>query len=144
MGAKGAFLGDTVLLIPPDRIIRARFNDILLPLGLFRVNDNDAIISLVHSAVLCRLDARGHIAMHAGDWQIGHINDGILPPLFAHDIDPPVTMARLRYGVPWPVIVHVLVLACKEAVVAVFALSHIDDQIPFCHWMPSSPFHFSI
>jgi hypothetical protein len=53
--------------------------------------------------------------------------------------------------VPWlgqrisgPVVVHVLVLATQETVVAVLTLLDIDDQVPSAHFMPLSPFQGSI
>jgi len=48
-------------------------------------------------------------------------------------IDPAMAVPRLRGRVPGPIIAHVLVLACQQAIAAVLTKVDVDDQVPNTH-----------
>ena len=53
--------------------------------------------------------------------------------LAGRDIEPFVAVQWLRVGVTRETVADVLVLTGEEAVIAVVALGHIDDQVPLLH-----------
>jgi hypothetical protein len=95
MGAKSTFLGDIFFLIPPDGLIGAGLHNLVSALGLFRIDQNDTVISLIHRPVLGCFHTRGIITMHARNRQIGYIDYRILSSFPAHDVHPTMLMAGL-------------------------------------------------
>src|SRR4029077_3083360 len=58
MGVEGPGLRQLLFLVPPDVAVGAGLDDLLLALGLDRIDDNDAVLALLDRALRCRLDAR--------------------------------------------------------------------------------------
>ena len=129
------------LIVPPDGAVGAGAENVLPPLGLFGIDEDNAILSPVDGPIFC--EARGIIAVHAWHGQIDHVHHRVLPPFLALDIDPPVPMPRLSNRVRQKVVLAELVLAGQEAVVAVMTLGYIDDQTPLAHAIPPSSFSTS-
>ena len=127
MDTQGALLWQTLFFIPIDHAVWARFYKVLLPFCLFWVNHHDPVVPLIDGVLLGRLDARGVIAVHAWSGEIDHIHFGILPPLFPHDVYPPMAMPGLGRRIGREIVFPVLVLAGKKAVITIVTFGHVDD-----------------
>jgi hypothetical protein len=71
--------------------------------------------------------------MHARPWYIGHVYERELPARAALHINPAVAVPWLRQSIAGPVVVHVLVFASHQAVIAILATAHINNQTPLFH-----------
>ena len=81
MGTAGAFLGYVEVLVEVNNSVRAGVNTALAAGALHRVDDNQAVISLVDGAFYgtCR-DAGSLIAVHAENRDIVHLDLGYGAP----------------------------------------------------------------
>ena len=137
MGIEDPLLRKLQLFVPVDRAIGAGSDDLLLPLCLYRIDDNDAVGPLVDSAVAAGGDAGRIVAVIAHHGEVMHVGHRIFSALAAHDVDPLVSVQRLGRGVAGEVVSNVLVLGGQEAVAAILAFGHVDDHVPLRHHLPS-------
>jgi hypothetical protein len=127
MGAHGALLSYVEVGIEVDYSVGTSVETLSGAGALFRVDDDDAVLSLVDGTCLTRRDAWCIVAMlanvmHIPDSDLGHcaLDD-------VGDLHPELAGIRLRLGDRSPVIANVLVLAGNLAVVAAIAPADIDD-----------------
>ena len=137
VGAHGAFLGDLLLLVPVHRAHRAGVHDLLLALGLDGIDDDDAVLALVHRPVLGSGHAGGVVAVGTGSGDGGGLDAPlVVPPLPLFDVHPELAHVGLGLGnggVP----AAVLVLAGHEAGVAGHAAGGVDGNAVFhLTWPP--------
>jgi len=96
MSAHSALLRKLKLFIPGDNPIWASGDYLFLTFCLHRINDHDAIRSLVDGAIFRRFYAWRVAAVLAGNRQIGNINEGILSAFFGLDVNPLLLVRGLR------------------------------------------------
>src|SRR5258705_1319834 len=125
------------LLVPPDVAVGAGVDQLLLPLGLERIDDHDAVGALGDGAVLGGLDAGRVVAVVAHGRHIGDVDHRRLAALLLQDVDPLVAVARHRRRIARPVVADIFVHGGEGAQLAVGALGHVDDHIPFGHYVLS-------
>src|SRR5215211_7540640 len=123
-------------LVPPDMAVRARLDEVLTPFRLVGIDENDAVVALLHDAAALG-QARRIVAVVAHGGHVGDVDHRNLPALLLQDVDPPVAVLRHRFRVARPVVADILVHGRKRAQIAVGALGDIDDHIPFFHPIPS-------
>ena len=119
--------------IPPDRSIRTGLDQLLLAPGFFRNDDDDAIGALDDRPVAGSLDAGRVVAVIASDRKIADLDHRKLALLALDDVDPAVSAIGHFRRVPWIFVAVIFIVARKRAHVAVEALRHVDDKIPFFH-----------
>src|SRR5215475_6980955 len=134
VGVERPMLRQLQLLVPPDVPVGTGFDQVLLPLGLDRVDDDDAVVALADGTDLVGLHARRVVAVVAHGRNVGDVDDRQLPPLLLQNVDPLVAMPRHRRGVARPAVVDIFVHGRERAEVAVGALGDVDDHVPFLHW----------
>src|ERR1700683_4239251 len=81
VGVKGPGLRQLLLLVPPDVAVGTGVDDLLLALGLDRVDDDDAVLALLDGALRRRLDAGCVVAVIAHGRNIGDVDHRDLPTL---------------------------------------------------------------
>src|SRR4029077_20987849 len=81
MGVKRPGLRQLLLLVPPDVAVGAGIDDLLLALGLDRIDDDDAVLALPDGALRCRLDAGRVVAVIAHGRNVGDVDHRDLPAL---------------------------------------------------------------
>src|SRR5215204_3869589 len=123
-------------LVPPDMAVRARLDEVLAPFRLVGIDENDAVVALLHDAAALG-QARRIVAVVAHGGHVGDVDHRNLPALLLQDVDPPVAVLRHRFRVARPVVADILVHGRKRAQIAVGALGDIDDHVPFFHPIPS-------
>src|SRR5262249_10332229 len=81
MGVERPELRQLELLVPPDVPVRARVDEILVSLGLARIDDDDAVGALLYGADLVRLYAGRVVAVVAHGRNVGDVDHRRLPAL---------------------------------------------------------------
>ena len=122
-----------VLLVPPDVAVGAGVDQVLAPLRLVGIDEDDAVV-----AFLDRAAALGHagrvVAVVAHGGNVGDVDHRHLPALLLQDVDPLVAVPRHRLGVARPVVADIFVHGRERAQVAIGALGDVDDHVPFFHY----------
>src|SRR5258708_536686 len=137
MGVEGPGLRQLLLLVPPDVAVRAGLDDLLLALGLDRIDDDDAVLALLDRALRRGLDAGRVVAVIAHGRNIGDVDHRDLPAFLLQDVDPLVAVPRHRRRIAGPVIADIFVHGGERAQIAIGALRHVDDHVPFFHVVTS-------
>ena len=121
------------LLVPPDVAVGTGLDEVLLPLGLHRIDDDDAVLPLGDGAVLRRLDAGRVVAVIAHGRHIGDVDHRRLAALLLQDVDPAMAVLRHRRGIAGKLVADILVHGGERAQLAIGALGDVDDHVPFGH-----------
>src|SRR5215469_1409734 len=131
------------LLVPPDVTIRARVDELSLPFCFFRIDDHDAVPALSNDALRRSLQAWRIVAVIAHGRDISDVDHRRLPAFLLQNIDPLVTVLRHGRRIAGPFVADIFVHGCKRAQIAIGALGHVNDHVPFFHsgtlYRPSSP-----
>src|SRR5215204_1135572 len=85
-------------LVPPDMAVRARLDEVLAPFRLVGIDENDAVVALLHDAAALG-QARRIVAVVAHGGHVGDVDHRNLPALLLQDVDPPVAVLRHRFRV---------------------------------------------
>jgi len=133
MGVEWPGLRQLQLLIPPDMPVGASVDELSLAFGLFRVDDHDAVAALVDDALWRCLHARRVVTVIAHGRNVSDVDHRHLPALFLQDVDPFMTMFRHRRRIAGPFVTDIFIHGGKCAQIAIGALSHVDDHVPFFH-----------
>src|SRR5262249_44920552 len=94
---------------------------------------DDAVVALLDGAVARRLDAGGIVAVVAQRRHVGDVDRRGLAALLLQDVDPAVAEPRHRRRVAREIVADILVHGGERAQIAVGALGHVDDHVPFLH-----------
>ena len=121
------------VFVPPDMAVRAGADQILAALGLHRIDQYDAVGALLDRAGLVGLDAGRVVAVIAHGRNVGDVDHRHLPAFLLQDVDPLVAVLGHRRRIAGPVIADIFVHGGERAQIAVGALGHVDDQVPFLH-----------
>src|SRR5262245_20149531 len=132
MGVEWPDLRKLQLLVPPDVPIRTALDQILAPPRLVRVDEHDAVVALLHRIAALR-HARRAVAVIAHGRNVGDIDHRHLPALLLQDVDPLVAVLGHRRRIARPGVADIFVHDRQGAEVAIGALSHVDDHVPFLH-----------
>src|SRR5262249_3502543 len=120
------------LVVPPDVAVGAGLDQILAPLRLLGIDEHDPVVALFH-----RVAGLGHarriVAVIAHGRNVGDVDHWHLPALLLQDVDPLVAVLRHRRGIAGPGVADVFVHDRERAQVAIRALGHVDDHVPFLH-----------
>src|SRR5208282_4112645 len=119
MRVEGPGLRQLQLLVPPDVAIRTGIDELLLTLGLRRIDNDDAILALCDDAGIVGLHARRIVAMVAHGGDVGDVDHRYLPAFLLQNVDPLMTVLRHRRRVTGPVIADIFVHGCEGAQIAV-------------------------
>src|SRR6516225_5246913 len=120
------------LVVPPDVAVGAGLDQILAPLRLLGIDEDDPVVALFH-----RVAGLGHarriVAVIAHGGNVGDVDHRHLPALLLQDVDPFVPVLRHRRAITRPGIADVFVHDRERAQIAIRALGHVDDHVPFLH-----------
>src|SRR5262245_7921276 len=120
------------LFVPPDVAVGTGRDQVLAPLCLLRIDEHDPVLALFH-----RVAGLGHarriVAVIAHGRNVGDVDHRHLPALLLQDVDPLVAVLRHRRGIAGPGIADIFIHDRERAQVAIRALGHVDDHVPFLH-----------
>jgi hypothetical protein len=128
MGAAGALLSEVKVRIVVDTAVRAGINTALAARTFFRVNDNQAVGSLINSPDQTRLEARGMSTVHAQYRDIRHLDFGHGSPDILIYFHPKLSGIWLGFGIGRPVIAAMFVLTDELAGIAARAVANINNK----------------
>jgi len=122
MSAAGTFLGYVQVFIEVNDMVGAGINTALAAGALYRVDDDQSVISLIDSAFYrAGWDTRSIVAMHTEDGEIMHLDLGYSTSDELVLLQPEMSCVWLGFGIRCPVISHMLVLAGNLTAVAAIA-----------------------
>src|SRR6516165_9350172 len=120
------------LVVPPDVAVGTGLDQVLASLRLLGIDEYDPVVALLH-----RVAGLGHarriVAVIAHGRDVGDVDHRHLPALLLQDVDPPVPVLRHRRAITRPSIADVFVHNRERAQIAIRALGHVDDHVPFSH-----------
>src|SRR5262249_21459529 len=107
-------------------------NEILASPRLLGIDQHDPVVPLPHRIARLR-HAWRVVAVIAHGRNVGDVDYWRLPALLLQDVDPPVAVLRHRRAVRRPGIADIFIHDREGAQVAIRALGHVDDHVPFLH-----------
>src|SRR5215469_15480362 len=132
VGVERPDLRQLQLVVPPDVAVGAGLDQVLAPPRLLRIDEHDPVVAFFH-----RVAGLGHagriVAVIAHGRNVGDVDHRHLPALLLQDVDPLVAVLGHRRGITGPRVAHVFVHDRERAQVAIRALGHVDDHVPFLH-----------
>jgi len=118
MGTATAFLGDVEVFIEIDLAPGTGIHTGFTTGAFHRVNDHQAVLSLVDGALDGTVfQTGGIITMHAGNGQIMHLDLGDSAPDELMQFEPELAGIRLGFGIGSPVVGDMLILTSDLTVV---------------------------
>ena len=133
MGVERPGLRQLQLLVPPDLAVGAGVDELLLSLGLLRIDDDDAVAALLDRALRRRLHAWRIVAVIAHGRNVGDVDHRHLPALLLQNVYPLVAVLRHRRRIAGPFVADIFVHGGERAQIAIGALGDVDDHVPFFH-----------
>jgi hypothetical protein len=121
------------LFVPVDGAVWTGIGYLTLAFRLDRVDDHDPVGPFADRAIFRSLYTRRIVAMLAHDRQINDVHQRAVATLASANFYPSMIMPRHRRRVAHELVIDMLVLVGQRTQIAVRALSHVDDQIPFIH-----------
>src|SRR5262249_18798487 len=132
VGVERPDLRQLQLFVPPDVAVGTRLDQVLAPLRLLGIDEHDPVLALFH-----RVAGLGHarriVAVIAHGRNVGDVDHRHLPALLLQDVDPLVAVLRHRRGITGPSIADIFIHDRERAQIAIRALGHVDDHVPFLH-----------
>src|SRR5262245_11044011 len=120
------------LCVPPAVAGGTGRDQVLAPLCLLRIDEHDPILALFH-----RVAGLGHarriVAVIAHRRNVGDVDHRHLSSLVLQDVDPLVAVLRHRRGITGPGVADIFIHDRERAQIAIRALGHVDDHVPFLH-----------
>ena len=132
MGVERPSLRQLQFLIPPDVAVGTGFDQVLTPFRLDRIDQHDAIVTLLDRAAAFG-DAGRVVAVVAHRGHVGDVDRRHLAALLLKDVDPLVAVLRHRRRIAGKIVADVFVHGRERAQVAIGALGDVDDQVPLFH-----------
>src|SRR5262245_9302084 len=120
------------LLVPPDVAVGTALDQILAPPRFLRVDEHDAVVALLYGVAALR-HARRVVAVIAHGRNVGDVDHRHLPSLLLQDVDPLMAVLGHRRRIPRPGVADIFIHDRQGAEVAIGALGHVDDHVPFLH-----------
>src|SRR5262245_16970686 len=120
------------LFVPPDMAVGTGRDQILAPLRLLGIDEHDPVLALF-DCVAGLGHARRIVAVIAHGRNVGDVDHRHLPALLLQDVDPLVAVLRHRRGIAGPSIADIFIHDRERAQIAIRALGHVDDHVPFLH-----------
>ena len=136
MGIERPDLRKLQFFVPPDVPVRASVEEILAPPRLLGIDEHDPVVPLPHRVAGLR-HAWRVVAVIAHGRNVGDVDHWHLPALLLQDVDPFVAVLRHRRAVRRPGIADIFIHDRERAQVAIRALGHVDDHVPFLHCVTS-------
>jgi hypothetical protein len=138
MGTAGAFLCNIEAFIKVNNFVWANINTILTARAFLRVNNDQAVISLIQSSFhLAGFDTWSFVAMHAEMWSIGDFDFGYSTSNGLGQFDPELPGVGLRFSNRSPIIADMFVFARYLARMATVAFRYINNEnFPHVTFLP--------
>ena len=129
MGTTGALLSDVQALVEEDDMIRTGIDAAGADRALYRVDDDQAILSLVNRLLDgAGVHAGSLITVHAEVRTVSHFDFGHRPSHSFSKLKPKLPGIGLRLGNGCPIIGHMFILADDLTGMTTVALGYVDDE----------------
>jgi hypothetical protein len=129
MSTTGAFLSDVQAFIEEDDTIRTGVDTVLAPGALDRVDDDEAVLSLINSPFdRAGIHAGRLIAVHAEMRAVGDLDLGHSPPHSFGKLKPELPGIGLGLGDRRPIIGDMFILANNLTGMTAVALRYINNE----------------